>query len=132
LLRLLTIGSHGLQMREIHVDRAVFIPCTSDFPGQSASAGRVPPECLSGFIGPPSKLSRLIRFGVFDRIANSKWGSGLAMIVFNLACYASVTGRMEEAKEGLRYAIDPDKAIHALALDDEDLKPPWDWIGGLK
>ena len=54
------------------------------------------------------------------------------MIVFNLACYASVTGRMGEAKEGLRYAIDPDKDIHALALDDEDLKPPWDWIGGLK
>jgi Flp pilus assembly protein TadD len=56
----------------------------------------------------------------------------VALIVFNLACYASVTGRMEEAKEGLRYAIDLDKDIRALALDDEDLKPPWDWIGGLK
>jgi hypothetical protein len=32
---------------------------------------------------------------------------------------------MEEAKEGLRYAIDLDKDIRALALDDEDLKPPW-------
>ena len=52
------------------------------------------------------------------------------MIVFDLACYASVTGRMEEAKEGLRYAIDLDKDI--LARDDEDLKPPWDWIGDLK
>ena len=30
---------------------------------------------------------------------------------------------MEEAKEGLRYAIDLDKDIRALALDDEDLKP---------
>jgi hypothetical protein len=28
------------------------------------------------------------------------------MIAFNLACYASVTGRMEEAKERLRNAID--------------------------
>ena len=45
------------------------------------------------------------------------------MIVFNLACYASVTGRMEEAKEGLRYAIALDKDIRGLALDDEDLKP---------
>jgi Flp pilus assembly protein TadD len=30
----------------------------------------------------------------------------VAMIAFNLACYASVTGRMEEAKERLRNAIE--------------------------
>ena len=29
----------------------------------------------------------------------------VAMIAFNLACYASVTGRMEDAKERLRNAI---------------------------
>ena len=29
----------------------------------------------------------------------------VAMIAFNLACYASVAGRMEEAKERLRRAI---------------------------
>jgi hypothetical protein len=45
------------------------------------------------------------------------------MIAFNLACYASVTGRMEQAKERLRHAIDLDKDIRGLALDDEDLKP---------
>jgi Flp pilus assembly protein TadD len=56
----------------------------------------------------------------------------VAMIAFSLACYASVTGRMEEAKERLRHAIDLDKDIRRLALDDEDLKPLWDWIGGLK
>ena len=56
----------------------------------------------------------------------------VAMIAFNLACYASVTGRMEEAKERLRHAIDLDKDIRRLALDDADLKPLWDWIGGLK
>jgi Flp pilus assembly protein TadD len=56
----------------------------------------------------------------------------VAMIAFNLACYASVAGRMEEAKERLRYAIKLDKDIPGLALDDEDLKPLWDWIGGLK
>jgi hypothetical protein len=54
------------------------------------------------------------------------------MIAFNLACYASVTGRMEEAKERLRHAIELDKDIRKLAIDDEDLKPLWDWIGGLK
>ena len=33
----------------------------------------------------------------------------VAMIEFNLACHASVTGRMEEAKERLRHAIELDK-----------------------
>ena len=55
----------------------------------------------------------------------------VAMIAFNLACYASVTGRMEEAKERLRNAIELDKDIRGLALDDEDLNPLWDWIAGL-
>ena len=54
------------------------------------------------------------------------------MIAFNLACYASVTGRMEEAKVRLRHAIKLDKDIRGLALDDEDLKPLWDWIAGPK
>ena len=54
----------------------------------------------------------------------------VAMIAFNLACYASVTGRMEEAKQRLRLAIDLDKDIRKLAIDDDDLKPLWDWIAG--
>ena len=54
------------------------------------------------------------------------------MVAFNLACYASVTGRMEEAKERLRHAIELDKDVRKLALDDEDLKPLWDWIAGLE
>jgi hypothetical protein len=54
------------------------------------------------------------------------------MVAFNLASYASVMGCMEEAKECLRYAIDLDKDVHPVALDDEDLKPPWDWMGSLK
>ena len=56
----------------------------------------------------------------------------VAMIAFNLACYASVTGRMEEAKEHLLHAIELDKEIRKLAIDDDDLKPLWEWIGGLK
>ena len=54
------------------------------------------------------------------------------MIVFNPACYASVAGRMEEVKVRLQHAIKLDEDIRGLALDDEDLKPLWDWIGGLK
>ena len=45
--------------------------------------------------------------------------------------YASVTGRMQEAKERLRHAIELDKDIRGLAIDDQDLKPLWDWIGSL-
>ena len=56
----------------------------------------------------------------------------VAMIAFNLACYASATGRMEEAKKRLRHAIKLDKDIRGLAIDDEDLKPLWDWIAGLE
>ena len=55
-----------------------------------------------------------------------------ALIVFNLACYASVTGRTEEAKERLRHAIELDKEIRKLAIDDDDLRPLWDWIAGLE
>ena len=55
-----------------------------------------------------------------------------ALIAFNLACYASVTGRMEDAKERLRNAIELDKDVRKLALDDEDLRPLWDWITGLQ
>jgi hypothetical protein len=56
----------------------------------------------------------------------------VAMIAFNLACYASVMGRMEQAKERLQHAIKLDKHIRGLALDDENLKPLWDWIAGLE
>jgi Flp pilus assembly protein TadD len=56
----------------------------------------------------------------------------IAMIAFNLACYASVSGRMEEAKERLRNAIDLDKGVRILALDDEDLRPLWDWVARLQ
>ena len=55
----------------------------------------------------------------------------VAMIAFNLACYASVAGRMEEAKERLRHAIDLDRDVRKLAIDDEDLRPLWHWIAGL-
>ena len=55
----------------------------------------------------------------------------VAMIAFNLACYASVTGRFEEAKVHLRHAVELEKDVRLLALDDEYLKPLWDWIGQL-
>jgi tetratricopeptide (TPR) repeat protein len=57
------------------------------------------------------------------------WHPQSALIAFNLACYASVVWHMEEAKARLQHAIDLDNDIRRLALDDEDLRPLWDWIG---
>ena len=54
------------------------------------------------------------------------------MIAFNLACYASVRGRLEEAKRRIRGAIALNKDIRELAIDDEDLKPLWDWVADLE
>ena len=51
-----------------------------------------------------------------------------AVIEFNLACYASVAGRFEEAKARLKRAIELDKQFQKVAIDDEDLRPLWDWI----
>ena len=51
-----------------------------------------------------------------------------ALMAFNLACYASVMGHMEDAKKRLQRAIEIDKDIRRLALDDEDLRALWNWI----
>jgi hypothetical protein len=39
---------------------------------------------------------------------------------------------MVEAKERLRNAIELDKGIRKVAIDDNDLRPLWDWIAGLE
>ena len=54
-----------------------------------------------------------------------------AVIEFNLACYASVAGRFEQAKARLKRAIELDKQFQKLAIDDEDRRPLWDWIVNL-
>jgi Flp pilus assembly protein TadD len=53
------------------------------------------------------------------------------IILLNLASYASVTGRTEEAKARLRHAIGLNKGARRLALDVEDLRPLWNWISSL-
>jgi Flp pilus assembly protein TadD len=51
-----------------------------------------------------------------------------AIIVFNLACYACVTGHVEEAKTHLKHALALDTKIRELALRDRDLQTLWSWI----
>lgn len=48
------------------------------------------------------------------------------IIPFNLACYASVSGRIGEAKQLLERAITLDPQVRVMALDDPDLEPLWD------
>ena len=54
-----------------------------------------------------------------------------AMIEFNLACYASAAGRFEEARAPLGNAIDLNAELRRKAIDDDDLRPLWDWIVNL-
>jgi len=53
------------------------------------------------------------------------------MIHFNLACYASVTGRLAIASERLQQAISLNPKIRKLALEDEDLLPLRESISNL-
>ena len=55
------------------------------------------------------------------------------MIAFNLACYACQLGRLEEAREWLRKAMElgDEKEIKTRALDDPDLEPLSARIGKL-
>ena len=56
------------------------------------------------------------------------WHPRDPLILFKLAGCASVTGRVEEAKLRISYAIDLDENVRRLALLEEDLRPLWDWI----
>lgn len=47
------------------------------------------------------------------------------IVFFNLACYAAQLGNLGEAKEHLARAIDLDRGIRLLVLDEPDLEPLW-------
>ena len=51
-----------------------------------------------------------------------------AIIHYNLACYACVTGRLELAKERLTQARQLDKSVEEMARHDDDLLALRDWI----
>lgn len=54
----------------------------------------------------------------------------VALIHFNLSCYACQTGRRDEAVACLARAVALEPALHQTALEDEDLSPIWPDIGG--
>ena len=52
-------------------------------------------------------------------------------IPYNLACYSSQLHQFDEAQKWLKKAMALDKeTVQHAALDDEDLKPLWDSLGG--
>ena len=55
---------------------------------------------------------------------------GEALMHYNLACYASVIGEMPEAKGLLARAFELDADLKAVALDDPDLVPFFEWESG--
>ena len=48
-----------------------------------------------------------------------------ATILFNLACYASKQGRLDEARERLKTAIELEPGFKEAALRDDDLEAIW-------
>ena len=54
-----------------------------------------------------------------------------AIIYYNLACYDCQLGQIASAKQYLKQAFRIDPNWRSQALDDEDLKPLWDYLGGL-
>ena len=53
------------------------------------------------------------------------------IIYYNLACYDCQLGQIHSAKQYLKQAFGIDSNWRSEALDDEDLKPLWDYLGGL-
>ena len=52
-------------------------------------------------------------------------------IPYNLACYCAQLGRLEECKEWFKKAMAIDEhTVKRAAIDDPDLKPLWDSMGG--
>jgi tetratricopeptide (TPR) repeat protein len=53
------------------------------------------------------------------------------LIPYNLACYCAQTGRLDECEEWFKKAMVIDEhTVKKAALDDPDLKPLWDSMGG--
>ena len=54
-----------------------------------------------------------------------------AIMYYNLACYECQSNKIESAKQYLKQAFRIDPNWRLQALGDEDLKPLWDYLGGL-
>ncbi|MBC2606605.1 TPR end-of-group domain-containing protein [Pelagicoccus albus] len=51
-----------------------------------------------------------------------------AILWFNLACYCSLLGELQDSSDHLDTAIKLDKTFEKEAVDDPDLTALWDWL----
>ena len=51
-----------------------------------------------------------------------------AVLWFNLACYCSLLGEVEESSQHLNKAVSLEKSFETAAVDDPDLDNLWKWI----
>ena len=55
----------------------------------------------------------------------------LWLVPYNLACYCTQLGRLDECQEWFKKAMTIDEhSVKGVALDDPDLKPLWDSLSG--
>jgi hypothetical protein len=56
---------------------------------------------------------------------------GIWTIPYNLACYCAQLGQLQESQDWFKKAIAiDDEAAPEAGIDDPDLKPLWDSMGG--
>jgi hypothetical protein len=78
---------------------AVFIPCTSDFPGQSASAGQVPPDAC------PGSLASFKTFEASPFLASSIAALTQNGPVLNAYTYRSILSVLSVSKKHWPFAV---------------------------
>jgi tetratricopeptide (TPR) repeat protein len=65
------------------------------------------------------EAARFILINAVERMPN------VAIFHYNLACYESRSGHLEEAKSRLKRAFELEPKYRIKALEDEDLEPLW-------
>jgi len=91
------------------------------------------PENVDGWIHRSFALHELKRTQeAFDQLLPAVDGfPKVWTIPYNLACYASVLRRFDEAQKWLKQAMVLDKmTVQKAAIEDEDFKPLWESLGG--
>ena len=68
--------------------------------------------------------ARLILVNAVERLPN------VAIFHYNLACYESRLGNLEEAKLRLKRAFELEPRYRMMALEDEDLEGLWESMNG--